>query len=262
MNNQPVQPISPKRITLESGVYQGVVSHKRFSPKFHSFSYKVSMIGLVLDELDDIKNQNILLGTQWFNPVRFYEKDYLKNEPGTLKQRITNKVKQLGGDWDGTKVLMIAQCRCLGIYFSPINFYYCFDKSNTCCLMLAEVSNTPWNQRYYYLVNMEPKTQESVKITKKAFHVSPFMALDMNYHWHVTTPGNKANVNIKNYDLSNKHKIFEANMILEKQLLSSLPIIKSWVSLPFTVIKIVTLIYWQAAKIFIKRIPFVNYQKH
>ncbi len=248
--------------SLESGIYQGIVSHKRFSPKLHAFSYHVSMIGIVLDELNDATRCTKLFGTKWFNPVRFYEKDYIQSEPGTLKQRIHTKVQNLGGQWDGTKVLMIAQCRCLGIYFSPINFYYCFDKNNTCNLMLAEVSNTPWNERHYYLVDMDPQKQGDKNITEKAFHVSPFMEMNMNYRWHVTKPNKKAYVNIQNIDNETNNKVFEANMKLEKQPLSSLPIIKSWMSLPFTVIKIVTLIYWQALKIFLKRIPFVHYQKN
>ena len=109
---------------------------------------------------------------------------------------------------------------------------------------------------------MAPEVQGEKNITEKKFHVSPFMELSMNYHWNVTVPDKKAFVNIKNYDLTNTYKIFEANMKLEKKSLNSLLLVKSWLSLPFTAIKIVSLIYWQAAKLFIKRIPFVNHQKH
>lgn len=249
------------KISLESGIYQGTISHKRFSPKVHEFSYNISMLGLVLDELDSVKKLSTLLGSQWYNPVRFFEKDYIKSEPGTLKQRIVMKVEKLGGHWDGSKVLMIVQCRCLGVYFSPINLYYCFNKVDGSCVMLAEVSNTPWNEKYYYLVDITNKVKDEKNITEKKFHVSPFMALNMNYHWNVTIPSKKAFVNIQNFNLSNTEKIFEANMKLEKKTLSSLTLITSWLSLPFTAIKIVSLIYWQATKLFLKRIPFVNYQK-
>lgn len=250
----------------ESGIYQGVVSHKRFSPKRHQFSYQLSMLGIVVDELDQITNQHSLFGTQWFNPVRFNEKDYIKSELGTLKQRIANKVSRLGGEWDGHKVLMIAQCRCLGLYFSPINFYYCFDKNEQCLFMLAEVSNTPWNERHYYLVNLglepERKSVSNVNITEKEFHVSPFMELNMNYHWRISYPSDEVLVNIQNFTPNNSEKIFEVHMKLTKRPLKTFTLIKSWLSLPFTIIKIVTLIYWQAAKLFIKKIPIVDKAKH
>ena len=246
-----------KKNTIKSGLYTGFISHKRFSPKSHAFSYKISMLGIFIDELEHITRQHRLFGTQWFNPVQFNEKDYLKSEPGTLKQRIVNKVNKLGGNWDGYNVLMITQCRCLGLYFSPINFYYCFDKDDECNLMLAEVSNTPWNERHYYLVNLTNKT-EANNVTKKAFHVSPFMPLNMNYHWNVSAPSSKAFINIQNFNHSNTEKVFEANMVLTKQSLSVLSLLKSWLSLPFTAVKIVSLIYWQATKLLLKRVPIVD----
>ena len=49
------------------------------------------------------------------------EENAISDEPKSLKQRIASKVQQLGGDWSNVnRVTMLAQCRCLGIYFSPI----------------------------------------------------------------------------------------------------------------------------------------------
>ncbi|PKH07142.1 DUF1365 domain-containing protein [Moritella sp. Urea-trap-13] len=243
-------------ITHHSGLYQGSVTHRRFSPRKNSFTYQIAMLGLDLDELEDVIDQHWLLGKNWFNPIRFFEKDYLKNDPGTLRQRINNKVAKLGGDWDGSRVLMLAQCRCLGIYFSPINLYYCFEQSGDCKYMLAEVSNTPWNQRHYYLVDMQ-----SSALTPKEFHVSPFMTLDMQYRWRLTTPGQKVKVNIDNIDL-NDNKLFAVSMRLDKTKITTIELGKSWITLPFSVIKVLCLIYWQALKLVAKRIPFISYQKH
>lgn len=248
-NNTDIEP-------FETGIYQGTVSHKRFSPKHHEFAYQISMLGIVLDELDEVTSQHKLFGTQWFNPVQFNEKDYIKSEPGCLKERIASKVRRLGGEWDGHKVLMIAQCRCLGIYFSPVNFFYCFDKNEQCVLMLAEVSNTPWNERHYYLVNLE--NSNDPKINKKDFHVSPFMELSMNYHWHINSPSKKVFINIQNFTLDTHEKVFEANMKLTKRPLKTFSLIKSWLTMPFTIVRIVTLIYWQATKLYLKRIPIVD----
>lgn len=259
-------PTTDDNAPLSSGVYKGVVFHKRFLPKINQFSYQISMLGIVLDELEQVTSQHTLLGTQWFNPIRFNEKDYIRSEPGSLKQRIVNKVKKLGGEWDEHKVLMIVQCRCLGLYFSPINLYYCFDKNDQCKYMLAEVSNTPWNERHYYLVDVplkqsEKATDNAKNICKKDFHVSPFMELNMNYHWNVNRPDNNLHINIQNFTPDNSSKVFEANMSLRKKPLKTLTLLKSWLSLPFTIIKIVSLIYWQALKLLIKRIPIVDKAK-
>jgi len=38
-------------------------------------------------------------------------------------------------------------------------------------------------------------------------------------------------------------------------------LVKTWLSLPFAVVKIMALIYWQALKIILQGIPFIPYQK-
>jgi DUF1365 family protein len=241
----------------ESGIYRGVVKHRRFSPHYREFTYQLSLYGIDVDEVDELSNMHRIFGTRWFHPIRFCEKDYLRSEPGNLKQRIINKVQSLGGQWGGGKVMMLAQCRSFGVYFSPINFYFCIDQDKQCRLMLAEVSNTPWNERHYYLVelnNNEPMA--------KAFHVSPFMPLDMNYRWRVKPLGKKAFVYLANHEVGiDGVKVFDVTMALTKQPISTFGVFKNWLSLPFAVIKVVTLIYWQAIKIFIQGIKFIPYKK-
>jgi hypothetical protein len=123
--------------------------------------------------------------------------------------------------------------------------------------MLAEVSNTPWKERHYYLVDVEQP-----KITQKQFHVSPFMPLDMHYKWRVKPPANKLFVHLENLEKSPQaNKVFDATMALTKQPMSTLAMIKTWFSLPFAAIKVVTLIYWQALKILIQGVPFIPHPK-
>ena len=62
-----------------SGIYIGQVRHRRFSPKPHAFSYQLYMLGIDLDELPQTLQQSSLFGRHWFNPLRFLEKDYIRN---------------------------------------------------------------------------------------------------------------------------------------------------------------------------------------
>ncbi|MCL1138790.1 DUF1365 domain-containing protein [Shewanella pneumatophori] len=239
-----------------SGVYIGNVAHKRYQPSQHAFNYSMAMLGIDLDELERLESVSRVFSSKRVAPLRFKQTDYLSKQTGIdplkddLKARVLAKAQQLGAKTTCNRVVFVGQVRHFGIYFSPINCFFCYQDDDAKYL-LAEVSNTPWNERHYYLIDLE-----NTQPTDKAFHVSPFMDLNMKYIWRVMPPADKVRVGIEN---RSEKKLFDANLCLDKQQMSAKNLRAMLISFPFMTLRIVQGIYWQALKLFIKRVPFIGH---
>ena len=242
---------------VHSCIYQGEVFHQRFTPCEHKFSYKIFFLAIDFDELPQLAQVGRIFKTDRFAPLRFFAPDYLGNKTTISKQDIWNKVIELGGQDLHGRVLFVGQMRCFGLYFSPINTYYCYDERGECRYLLAEVSNTPWNERHYYLINLQTE-----QMSEKAFHVSPFMDLEMKYHWRIKPPSTHLSLSIESRThAAEDDKFFRANIAMTRQAFNNKNLLKNVLSIPMMTLKTVVGIYWQALKLYAKGVPYIAHSK-
>lgn len=236
-----------------SSLMTGKVQHTRHSPTKHQFSYSIFMACINLDELPELQKKVGFFGTQWWQWARFKRSDYLGE--GDLKLAVQDKVFQLTGERLFGKVMMVCHLRYLGIYFSPVNFYYLYDEQGEWRYLLAEVSNTPWNERHYYVLNASDGFDKSWK-HNKAFHVSPFNPIDQSYVWKLKPLSERLFVHL---ECHRKNKEFDATLALKAKDFTTLNLAKELIKMPIQTIKVVAGIYWQALKLFIKKTPIYQH---
>lgn len=239
---------------MESAIYKGKVYHQRFKPTQHKFDYDIYLFWLKLesDELNALSDTLTYFSAHSKARVRFKREDYLGDPSISLKQAVLERMTELnGGKALNGDVFMLGQLRMWGLYFSPVNFYYLRNVEGKYTHMLAEVSNTPWNERHHYLVNLDTQAD-----TPKAFHVSPFNPMDMTYKWSISQPSSRLSLAM---DCVREDKEFSAGINLTKFTLDNANLSAALKRIPSMTIKTVAGIYWHALKLLLKRTPLYTH---
>ena len=139
-----------------------------------------------------------------------------------------------------------------------MSFYYVFKKDGiTLETIVAEVTNTPWDEQHYYVLDLEEESGEQDKFVytiEKDFHVSPFMPMDMSYQWRISAPSNNLAVRIQSF--RNGEQCLDVALSLKGEPISSTSLAKCLMIYPFLTMKVTLGIYWQALKLGIKRVAF------
>jgi len=242
--------------TTKSALYTGVVAHNRIVPKPHKFSYRMFFMYLNLDELPRLFDRYWFWSVGGFNLAQFRRKDHVPGKPN-LKETVLDDVEKSLGFRPKGPVTLLTNLRYFGYVINPVSFYYCFDDDNeTLVAVVAEVHNTPWGELHTYVIDASPEyLSDSLHCFEhcKEFHVSPFMSLDMNYRWSLSGPKKWLRVHISNYE--NEQKMFTASMNLKRNEINSKTLAKTLISYPFMTLKVVFAIYYQALKLWLKKIP-------
>jgi uncharacterized protein len=251
-----------------SAIYSGKVRHRRFSPKQHNFEYNVFMMYLDLSEIDIIFSKSTLWSTKHFAPVQFKRSDFHTQQNNSNCEDIssidasirTTVMQQLGLTITGP-IRMLVNLRYWGINMNPLSTYYCFANDGTTLVaILAEVHNTPWGERHAYALPVDNRSQKQYLDFSKKLHVSPFNPIDMQYQWHSTTPNNHLAIHLENWQ--HTIKIMDATMTLTREEITSKNMRSIIIRFPLMTVKIISAIYWQALKLWLKGVPIFNHPKN
>ncbi|MDA9555918.1 DUF1365 family protein [Vibrio sp.] len=253
---------------MNSSLMIGSVRHRRFSPKTHNLNYSLFMACIDLDEISQLEQKVIGFGQSWFHWARFRREDYLSSEVGCdLKTAVHHKIHELTGESVQGKVMAVVHLRYLGIYFSPVNFFYVYDEQGQWRYLLAEVSNTPWNERHYYAIPAESGEKETNWSHDKAFHVSPFNPVSQRYQWKIKPLFERLFVHLECHHQAKiventvdyQSKVFDATLTMNATEFSSKKLLGRLILTPILTVKVVIGIYWEALKLYIKGVPLYSH---
>lgn len=245
---------------LQSHLMLGWVRHRRVKPRAHSFKYPVFMSWIDLDELDSMLEKSKLWSKERFNLVSFYRKDFLGTSENKLEDAVKHRIKQQTGNEFNGRICLLTNLRYLGFAFNSVSFYFCYPQdADQPRYILAEITNTPWNERHCYVLDTETSPQKShFSFTfDKVFHVSPFMPMQCRYDWYFKLKPGHLTIHMALQQAQQHY--FDATLRLKPQSLNHKTMISTPLKYPFMTLSVMFKIYWQAFRLWLKGIPFYDH---
>jgi DUF1365 family protein len=214
------------------------------------------MAWLDLAELPEVFAGRWLWSVRRPAPVRFRREDYLSPHDRPLDVAVRDLVEARTGRRPAGPVRLLAQLRYFGICFNPVAFYYCYDPDGRLEALVAEITNTPWQQRHAYVLSVAAAALDGrghVWRFGKEFHVSPFMPMDMDYEWRFDAPGERLAVHMRNR--RDGQAVFDATLDLARRPIGAATLAAALARFPLLSVGVVAKIYWQALRLWLKRTP-------
>jgi hypothetical protein len=229
-----------------SALYEGSVRHRRLAPVEHRLAHRTTMAYLDLDAVPERIGPPWLWSARRPAVVRFRRSDHLAADEARALV-----AERTGARPDGP-VRLLTNLRCFGHLFNPVSFYYCFDRGETLRAVVARVTNTPWGERHAYVL---PARDGAVhERVDKAFHVSPFMAMDHEYELWLSAPGPRLSVRIVSRRAGEVH--FDAALTLRRRPLHARALARVLSRQPVPALAVVAHIYINALRLMAKGAPY------
>lgn len=256
------------------------IRHRRYAPRKHSFSYNMGYLLVDVDRLDSVCQRSPLWRYNGFNCVSLYDHDLLQTEvtepagasvPPVRAALATALRQQLGHTLTARQpVYVLTLPRYFGFAFNPVSFYWVYaEDGRTLQFIAAHITNTPWHERHLYCLACSAGTTYNTPhsapthrfMFAKRFHVSPFMPMALDYDWRFRFAADaRDGQSVIHMQLrEGGRQMFDATMSFRPTPMSAWQQHLYPLRYPLQSLKVVLAIYWQALRLWLKRIPFFTH---
>lgn len=228
---------------LDSGLYQGVVVHRRFKPARHAFRYRVFSLLIDLDELPRLDRSLHLFGWNRRAVFSFYDKDH--GDSRNLRAWLDDLLQQAGIAAGGPR-RVLCYPRILGYVFNPLSVWFCHDADETLKAIVYEVHNT-FGERHAYVLPVTAARGCVQQSVEKDFFVSPFLSMDCVYRFRIVPPHDDVAVVIREEEAGTP--VLDASFTGKRRALTDGALLTALLRYPLMTLKVVAAIHIEAVRL-------------
>jgi uncharacterized protein len=234
------------------------ITHSRHGPRNNAFAYRALYLILPLNTLG--RDPRPLFAFDRFNLFSFHARDHGDGKTD-LEVWARAQLARHGISGAGGEIILMTLPRVLGYVFNPVSFWLCHDREHRLRAVIAEVNNT-FGERHVYVCSHDdhrPVERSDWLTERKAFHVSPFLAIEGEYRFRFDIEASRFTVAINHHDKEGPR--LSTAMSGRRVPLTTMRLLRAFVLNPLMPLKVIALIHWQAIRLLLKRVKYNDHRR-
>lgn len=231
-----------------AALFEGKTVHCRYTPYRRRFEFAFAQVLLDVDRIQDAARGLRLFSYNRPNVMSFYDRDHGDRSGAPLRAWAQAQFTKNGVSLDGGAIRLLCFPRMFGFVFNPISVFFGYGPDGALRGLIYQVNNT-FGETHSYVAHVEDGIA-APHSAAKAFHVSPFFAVEGDYTFRLKPPCDTLLLTIENRVQGQRTHF--ATIASKQKLMSDARLAKICLTMPLMTLAVVAGIHWHALFIWMR----------
>lgn len=229
-------------------LYKGQTRHTRFVPFKQSFAYKLFLIDVDIDRLDEANKQSRCFGVDGPALFSFHRRQHGDRKNTALRPWAEKMFAGADISLEGGPIRLVTLPKHLFYKFAPISLWFGYGPDQTLRGIIYEVNNTFGDTHAYVAPTGALRTQHEAD---KRLYVSPFFDVTGKYRFTLRAPDARLSLVIEN--LVDGTRTHMASLTAKRHEATSGAFLKASFTRPLSTLGVTAAIHFEALKLWLKK---------